>query len=368
LKIITIVGARPQFVKAAVVSKAFDCLPRVDEILLHTGQHFDGNMSQIFFDELGICAPKYNLSISGGYHGAQTGRMLEKVEEVLIEEMPDLVLVYGDTNSTLAGALAASKLHIPIAHIEAGLRSFNRRMPEEINRIMTDHLSDLLFAPTEIGLRNLRNEGIAPEKCHYVGDVMYDASIYFGQRAEDVSSILNRLGLASKEYILATIHRAENTDDGTRLNAILDSFLNVAEDIPIVLPLHPRTKAAIEANGLLRRSKFSTNIILTDPIGYLDMIMLEKNALLIATDSGGVQKEAFIYKVPCVTLRDETEWTELVELGWNTVVSPLSGSVTISNTIREKMATKGVAGSPYGEGDASKRIAAEISKRYGVAA
>lgn len=331
---------------------------------MHTGQHFDNNMSQVFFDELGICVPKYNLAISGGAHGAQTARMLEAVEHVLKEEEPSAVLVYGDTNSTLAGALAASKLNIPVIHIEAGLRSFNRRMPEEINRVITDHLSSLLFAPTGVGLRNLKQEGISSENCFCIGDVMYDASIIFGAQAEATSSILDKVGLIRQNYLLATIHRAENTDDVSRLAAIFEALSDLAEDVPLVLPLHPRTRQIVEAHGFIDSRGPKGNFFIIEPVGYLDMIMLEKNASLIITDSGGVQKEAFFYEVPCVTLRDETEWTELVELGWNTLVSPAGGSHGIARVIRESIGVKGVTGNPYGSGNAGQKIVEEIGRRY----
>ncbi len=319
MKVVTIIGARPQFIKAAAVSAVLKKNSEIHEVLLHTGQHFDDNMSKNFFDELEITTPQYNLGISGGLHGAQTGRMLEKVEETLVDESPDAVMVYGDTNSTLAGALAASKLHIPVVHIEAGLRSFNRHMPEEINRLVTDHLSDALFVPTSTGIENLRREGILEEKLHFVGDVMYDAALHFGKKAEHSSSILDRLKLASKKYVLATIHRAENTDTPHLLHALLDGLMQIARTIPVILPLHPRTRKIIENDDRLSKLNAIKGLQIIDPVGYLDMILLEKNAQLIATDSGGVQKEAFFYRVPCVTLRNETEWTELVELGWNTL-------------------------------------------------
>ncbi len=275
-------------------------------------------MSEVFFDELEIPQPDYHLGIGSGTHGSQTGKMLEAIEAVLIQEQPDWVVVYGDTNSTLAGALAAAKLHIPVAHVEAGLRSFNRKMPKEINRVLTDHSSDLLFAPTETAVKNLLHEGIPENKVHLVGDVMYDAALYYGAKADTQSQILSKLGLSPKGYILATIHRSENTDDAARLQAIFQGLMQVDQKIPVVLPLHPRTRKALERENLF--SEVSESLVLIDPVGYLDMVMLEKNACLIATDSGGVQKEAFFYRVPCVTLREETEWVELVEMGWNSLV------------------------------------------------
>jgi len=298
MKIVTIIGARPQFIKAAAVSRVLRKTQGVREVLVHTGQHYDANMSEVFFEELEIPRPDYNLGIGSATHGAQTGRMLEAIEEALLRENPDWVLVYGDTNSTLAGALAAVKLHIPVAHIEAGLRSFNRRMPEEINRVLTDHTSDILFAPTKAAVENLQREGISEEQVQLVGDVMYDAVLYYGKKAEHQSQILNRLELKPKEYILATVHRADNTDDPQRLCAIFEGFAEVTLKIKVVLPLHPRTRAALVQKSLY--DKVARSICLIEPVGYLDMVMLEKNAHLIATASGGVQKEAFFYHVPAL--------------------------------------------------------------------
>jgi UDP-GlcNAc3NAcA epimerase len=315
MKILTIVGARPQFIKAAAVSRRLQSHPQIQEVLVHTGQHYDENMSDVFFQELEIPTPDYHLGIGSSSHGAQTGRMLEKIEEVLLQESPDLLLVYGDTNSTLAAAIAAVKLHIKVAHVEAGLRSFNRRMPEEINRVLTDHAANLLFAPTDSAVENLRNEGIAEEKIHLVGDVMYDAALDYLTKAEDKSLILQDLKLTSQNYILATVHRAENTDDPKRLQNIFTALVEVSKKITVVLPLHPRTRAALQRERLL--DSVNNALCLINPVGYLDMVILEKNAKLITTDSGGVQKEAFFYRVPCVTLRDETEWVELVECGAN---------------------------------------------------
>lgn len=351
MKVITIVGARPQFIKAAVVSRILRSTEG-QEILVHTGQHYDQNMSDVFFEELEIAKPDYYLSVGSGSHGLQTGRMLEAIEEVLLKEEPNWVLVYGDTNSTLAGALAAAKLHIPVAHVEAGLRSFNRRMPEEINRVLTDHTSDILFAPTETSVENLRHEGIPEEKIHLVGDVMYDAALYYGAKAEAQSIILNKLGLSSKGYILATVHRADNTDDNTRLSAIFKGLIQVAQEMTVVVPLHPRTRKALEKEGLF--SEVSQFLQVIEPVGYLDMVMLEKNARLIATDSGGVQKEAFFYQVPCVTLREETEWVELVELGWNRLVSPQLGlGETIIQSIEIEQKPIPIL---YGNGKAAEEI------------
>jgi len=328
-KIVSVVGARPQFVKAAVVSRALR-EHGIEEVLIHTGQHFDSNMSEVFFRELEIPDPDYHLGIGGGTHGQNTGRMLEAIEQVLLHEKPDWVLVYGDTDSTLAGALAAVKLHVRVAHVEAGLRSFNRRMPEEINRVLTDHASDLLFAPTETAVKNLLREGIPEERIHRAGDVMYDAALYYGEKAERKSRVLERLGLTRKGYILATVHRAENTADRARLRAILQALAHTAREVAVVFPIHPRTRKAVERYGL---GELIRPLIVTDPVGYLDMVMLEKNARLIATDSGGVQKEAFFYRVPCVTVREETEWVELVELGWNRLVSPVALERVVSSLL-----------------------------------
>jgi len=348
MKIITIIGARPQFIKASVVSRAF-AVNGDHETILHTGQHFDANMSDVFFDELEIPRPHYHLGIGGGSHGENTGRMIEAIERVLMDERPDWVLVYGDTDSTLAGALAAVKLHIPIAHVEAGLRSFNRRMPEEINRVLTDHAATLLFAPTHAAMRHLAEEGIAGESVCQVGDVMYDAALYFGAKADVQSKILDRLGLSSKDYVLATVHRAENTDDERRLSAIFNGF-SIFQGT-VVLPLHPRTRARIHSQDI----KVPANVRIIDPVGYLDMVMLEKHASLIATDSGGVQKEAFFYRVPCVTLRDETEWVELVEAGWNRLAPP-TNAADIAEAMHTALESSGKEIQPYGTGDAASFI------------
>ena len=350
MKVITIVGARPQFIKAATVSRAF-AASHIQEILVHTGQHFDVNMSDVFFDDLEIPLPKHHLGIGGGSHGQNTGRMIEAVERVLIEEKPDWVLVYGDTDSTLAGTLAAVKCRFPVAHVEAGLRSFNRRMPEEINRVLTDHAASMLFAPTHDAVRNLAAEGIGSERVRLVGDVMYDAALFYGAKADAQSDVLTRIGLSKQEYILSTVHRAENTDDIHRLTAILEGFALL--DRQVVLPLHPRTRKCMTQNGL----KLPANVLAVDPVGYLDMVMLEKNAALIATDSGGVQKEAFFYRVPCVTLRDETEWVELVDSGWNRLAPPTEGA-TVAVAIQSALGSTGVEVWPYGDGKAADRVVA----------
>lgn len=346
--IVTVLGARPQFVKAAAVSRAL-AEADIREKIVHTGQHFDDNMSEVFFRELGISAPAVNLGIGGGSHGQNTGRMLEGLEKVLIDLAPSLVLVYGDTDSTLAGALTASKLHIKVAHVEAGLRSFNRRMPEEINRIVADHLSDLLFAPTPTAMANLAHEGI--DGCHLVGDVMYDVALHFSSqvagRAPPLKSLPDR-------FALATVHRAENTNDGGRLAAILEGFGK--SPLPIVLPVHPRTRKLMEASGLA----MPANVIVSPPVGYLDMVWLERHATLILTDSGGVQKEAYFHGVPCVTLRDETEWVELVETGWNRLCPPTSGEAIVAS-IEEALASKPSEIQLYGDGTAARKIAAIIA-------
>lgn len=352
-KVLSVVGARPQFIKAAVVSRAFMEAGAITEIMVHTGQHYDEGMSDIFFQELVIPAPAYNLAVGSGGHGAQTGRMLEKIEEVIKREQPDWVLVYGDTNSTLAGALAASKLLVPVAHVEAGLRSFNKKMPEEQNRIVADHLSDLLLTPTQTANRNLANEGIEGERVVLVGDVMYDASLFAGENAG--SALVERIGLTPGEFVLSTVHRAENTDSPARLAAILDGLSLVAEKLSVVLPLHPRTRNLLKDQGKLE--SLADKLTLIDPVGYFDMAVLEANAALIATDSGGVQKEAYFHGKPCVTLRDETEWVELVDLGWNRLQPPTSAQA-VADAVLAAIGQEGKGGQqPYGDGDAGKRIA-----------
>ena len=316
MKIVSVVGARPQFIKAAPVSKALRDSGH-HEILVHTGQHYDYGMSQVFFEELGISEPDTNLGVGSGPHGWQTGQMLIRIEEVFLAEKPDWVLVFGDTNSTLAGALAAVKLHIPLAHVEAGLRSFNREMPEEYNRLLTDHCSDLLFCPTQTAVRNLAKEGIT-DGVNLVGDTMYDAVLQFSEIAQKHSSILQALGLKTKRYLLATLHRPYNTDVPENLRSILAAFLEIKE--PIVFSIHPRTRQKINEFGLGNPQSKIRNLQLIDPVGYLDMLMLEQNARLILTDSGGMQKEAYFFGVPCITLRPETEWIETIEAGWNVVV------------------------------------------------
>lgn len=352
LKIVTILGARPQFIKAAAVSALFS--KHFDEILVHTGQHYDSNMSDVFFEELNIPTPKYHLNIGSGSHGAMTGAMLTEIEKVLEIEKPDFVLVYGDTNSTIAGALAASKLLIPVIHVEAGLRSFNKVMPEEQNRILTDHISRILFAPTETAVQNLKNEGIT-EGVHLVGDVMYDGVLHFTQIAREKSRILETLDLKAGEFILCTIHRAENTNNLERLTAITDG-LNACKE-PIVLPLHPRTWKYMTDYGL----KLADTIRVIDPVGYLDMIRLESAAKKIVTDSGGVQKEAFFLGVPCITLREETEWIETVENGWNILVGTDPEKIN-SAILTFEPGT--IPGKYFGDGDAVQRMITIIKELH----
>lgn len=315
-RIVSVVGARPQFIKAAPVCRALRGeTGRHAEILVHTGQHYDPGMSDVFFDELGIPAPDHHLGVGSGPHGAQTGAMLAGIERVLAAGRPDVVLIYGDTNSTLAGALAAAKLGIPAAHVEAGLRSYNRTMPEEINRVVADHVASLLFCPSPAAADNLSREGVT-RGVHVVGDVMADALSDASRRAEGRSTVLERLGLRPGGYLLATIHRAENTDDPARLLAIVEAFGRAGETV--VFPVHPRTRRALAALGDPQAR--STSLRAIDPVGYLDMTMLERSARMILTDSGGIQKEAYWLGVPCLTLRRETEWVETVEAGWNKVV------------------------------------------------
>ncbi len=365
MKILTVVGARPQFIKAAMVSRAIvehnrqGANPTVVEEIIHTGQHYDDNMSDIFFRQMGIPEPAANLHAGTGLHGEMTGRMLSAIEKEIVNRKPDWVLVYGDTNSTLAGALAAAKLQVPVAHVEAGLRSFNRRMPEEINRILTDHVSSLLFCPTHAAVDNLSNEGIT-RGVHHVGDVMYDAALLFGEIAARTSTILRDLNLTPGEYYLATVHRAENTDDPIRLRNILTALK--ALEKPVILPLHPRTKKILQkfSPSLLTPpsspAKPSPSLRIVDPLSFLDMVELEKNARCILTDSGGVQKEAYFHGVPCVTLREETEWVETVQAGWNQVV----GAETERIVAAVRRARTGEPIHEYGEGNSTADVLEHI--------
>jgi UDP-GlcNAc3NAcA epimerase len=354
VKVLSIVGARPQFIKAAPVSRALR--PAADEVLVHTGQHYDHQMSAIFFDDLGLPEPDYNLGIGSGSHGWQTGQMLIRVEEVLYTECPDWVLVYGDTNSTLAGALAAVKLHIPLAHVEAGLRSFNRQMPEEHNRVLTDHAADLLFCPTQTAVDNLAREGIA-HGVHLVGDVMIDALLYNSTLAEEHSDLLARLDLEPGSYALATVHRPSNTDDPERLQAILTALCEL--QVPVIFPVHPRTRQRMAEFDLSVPEPGCQNVRLLEPLGYLDMLHLEKHARLILTDSGGVQKEAFFFAVPCVTLREETEWVETVDAGWNCLVG--ANRMAILQAARD-FHPVGSPPSVFGDGQTAERIASLLQQ------
>lgn len=347
-RILTVIGARPQFVKASVVSKALQQISGVQEILLHTGQHFDQNMSGIFFEQLGVPKPDIALDIHGGTHGSMTGRMLIEIEQAIICHKPDRVLVYGDTNSTLAGALAAAKLHVPVAHVEAGLRSFNMRMPEEINRILTDQVSDLLFCPTDAAITNLRNEGFdaKPARAIKVGDVMQDAAIFFSSRAVPPAGFKVGDG-----FVIATLHRAENTDDPDRLREIVSAINKVHQEVaPVVLPLHPRTRNVISQLGL------DIKAILIQPVGYLEMLWLLSHSGLVLTDSGGVQKEAYFFAKPCVTMRDQTEWVELVEQGANELAG--ADSLAIESAVKRnyKKIIKDTV-QLYGGGTAAAQIA-----------
>ncbi len=361
--IATIVGARPQFIKAAVVSREIGNIRGLDEILIHTGQHYDETMSKVFFDEFEMAAPDFNLEIGSAGHGAQTGRMLEAIEAVFIECKPDLTLIYGDTNSTLAGALAAVKLHIPLAHVEAGLRSFNRNMPEEVNRVVADCVADLLFVPTTTAADNLLREGVDPTKIHAVGDVMYDAALQFGERSSSKQSVADVLGLKSREYVLATIHRAENTDHADRLNAIFGGLSDISAELPVVLPLHPRTRKVLVDSGL--ETQLPASLIRIEPVSYQAMVELEREARLIVTDSGGIQKEAYFHRTRCVTLRNETEWPELIALGCNHLLPPRDRQAVVSG-IRHALAAVddwSPDATLFGGGQASRRIVEVLEHR-----
>jgi UDP-N-acetylglucosamine 2-epimerase len=350
MKVVTILGARPQFIKAAPVIKALRRAGH-EECLIHTGQHYDYGMSRVFFEELGIPKPEVNLGVGSGPHGWQTGKMLLRIEEVLVRKKPDLVIVYGDTNSTLAGALAAVKLHIPLAHVEAGLRSFNKEMPEEHNRVLTDRCSAFLFCPTKTAVDNLTSEGIK-QGVYQVGDTMYDALLQFIERAAERSTILNDLGLNPKKYLLATVHRPYNTDAPDRLHNIMMALFDIGE--PIVFPVHPRTRKKIaKLSGLFKPSPSANSVRMIEPVGYLDMLMLEKNARLILTDSGGMQKEAYFFRVPCVTMRPETEWVETVKTGWN-VLTNCDRYLIVRHVLNMKPPKE--ARTDFGDGNAAGRI------------
>ena len=354
-KILTVIGARPQFIKAASVSREFLLHKSIKEVVIHTGQHYDSNMSEVFFREMGIAEPLYNLGIKSFLQGEMTGKMIEGIEKIILSEKPDAVLVYGDTNSTLAGALAAAKLHVDIIHVEAGLRSFNMNMPEEINRIVTDRISNLLFCPTKAAMENLTLEGFKYFDCKYInsGDVMLDASLYYSNLPQKTSTIVDTIGI--KEYILCTVHRAENTNDPIKLKSIVSAINTINKELPVIFPLHPRTKKTIDALGL----KLECTVL--DPVGYLDILNLLKNCSLIMTDSGGLQKEAYFFKKPCVCLRDETEWTELRDSGYialagsdsEKIISSFKNFNKLSSSFSEKF---------FGDGNASQNIVNEILK------
>lgn len=380
LKILTIIGARPQIIKAAALSRAISkkFSDKINEVIVHTGQHYDANMSQVFFDELNIPAPNYNLNIGSDSHGKQTAAMIVGIEGVLEKEKPNCIVLYGDTNSTLAGAVAASKLHVPVVHIEAGLRSYNKTMPEELNRILCDHVSTLLFSPTKAGYNNLLKEGFAENnstpytadnpKIYHCGDVMYDNSLYFSGVAEQKTKILSQLKLQSGKFILATIHRNTNTDDPKRLSALFSSIFKIADrsKITIVIPLHPRTAKLLDKNlsaELHKRVKENPLIKIIPPASFLEMIMLEKNCKLVMTDSGGVQKEAFFFKKPCIILRSETEWTELVECG-SAMIADADENKIVAAYDHFSGKTNLQFSQLFGDGKAAEFICGEILKHF----
>ncbi|MEH6611526.1 MAG: UDP-N-acetylglucosamine 2-epimerase (non-hydrolyzing) [Halioglobus sp.] len=362
MKILTILGARPQFIKAATVSRAIvghneSNKDEIREVIVHTGQHFDANMSGVFFEEMGIPSPNYNLGIASLGHGSMTGRMLEGIENIIHREKPYSVLVYGDTNSTLAGALAASKLGVPVVHVEAGLRSKNMSMPEEINRVLTDRVSSLLLCPTSIAIDNLKLEGYpfptvgkSPQEMARIGDVMYDATLHYRERAKQTVA-LEKWGLIDKEFCLCTLHRAENTNNSERLDSIFKALRKISHSIPVVLPLHPRTHNLIEKFG---RREWLEGLVILEPVSYLEMQRLEMGAHSILTDSGGVQKEAYFHRVPCITLRDETEWVETVQMGWNYIVG--SDTDKILAAFHKVGEFTDCAQNPYGDGMAAQRV------------
>ncbi len=351
VRIMTVIGARPQFIKAAAVGRALAskiATGEVEHILVHTGQHYDANMSAVFFDELNLPAADVNLGVNESRHGAMTGAMLAGIENVLLDRKPDWMVVYGDTNSTLAGALAAVKHHVPIAHVEAGLRSFNRRMPEEINRVLTDHAADLLLCPTQRAVEFLAAEGVR-SGVHLVGDVMYDIAMLYAGRP--TSQIMTALGLQPEGYVLVTCHRAENTDDPQRLQAIVEGLGRISRKTKVVVPMHPRTRAKLRSHSLV----LADSIIAIDPVGYVDMLELERNATMVVTDSGGVQKEAYMFGVPCVTLREETEWQETVDTGWNVLVGTMMERV--DEELSRVPAVRSLARPTlFGDGHASEKV------------
>lgn len=382
MKIVTIIGARPQIIKAAALSRAIknNFSNQITEIIVHTGQHYDENMSQVFFDELGIPTPNYNLNVGSGSHGKQTATMIAGIEEILVTEKPNAIVLYGDTNSTLAGAIAASKIHVPVVHIEAGLRSFNKAMPEEVNRIMCDHVSTLLFSPTSTGFNNLINEGFNKDaqkpynannpKIYHSGDVMYDNSLYFSEVAEQKTTVIAKNQLQKNNFILATIHRNNNTDEPERLNALFSALYKISEEnkVDVILPLHPRTAKLLEINlskDLLQKVKNSNYFKITEPVSFLEMIALEKNCKIVMTDSGGVQKEAFYFEKPCVILRPETEWVELVECG-TAIITDANEQKIID--AYEVLTSKSDLKFPklYGDGKAAEFMCGEIVTTFGI--
>lgn len=368
MKILTILGARPQFVKAATVSRAIREYNEIrndsiKEVIVHTGQHYDANMSDIFFEQMNIPQPDHKLSFGSLSHGAMTGRMLESIESLILKESPDLVLVYGDTNSTMAGALSAAKVHVPVAHVEAGLRSFNLSMPEEINRVLTDRVSQILFCPTQTAVNNLEKESYPfsmpnnkKQQIVDVGDVMYDATLFYAQSVTEKIN-LSRWELDEKNYAICTLHRAENTDDPARLKSIFSALQEIAKELPVVLPLHPRTKSSLQKLGHL---DWLENLFLLEPIPYLEMQRLEMSAKIILTDSGGMQKEAYFHKVPCITLRDETEWVETIEAGWNQLAG--ASFEEIIHCFQNPGKPKDESRDIYGDGQAAMKIVRELLK------
>ena len=379
MKIVTIVGARPQIIKAAALSRVISYdFPEIQEVIVHTGQHYDKNMSDVFFTELEIPKPQINLKVGSSSHGAQTALMIEKIEKVMQEYLPDAVVVYGDTNSTLATAIAASKLHIPIVHIESGLRSFNKKMPEEVNRILCDHVSTLLFSPTKSGFNNLINEGFSKENSnnasadhpniYHCGDVMYDNSMYFSKLSDENSDILEKLKLRNEKFILATVHRNDNTDSKIKLTDLFTTFLQITEihQLKIILPLHPRTSKMMDQlldSKLLKKIQKSNLLTIINPAGFLDMIALEKNAELIITDSGGVQKEAYFFKKPCIILRPQTEWKEIVETK-SAVISDTNSKIILEATERFLANPDLVFPEVFGNGNAASFIAQEMLDQF----
>ena len=363
MKIVTVIGARPQFIKAAVVSRAIiahnqtDSNVELKEYVLHTGQHYDPNMNEVFFQQLGLQKPDWQLHCGGMKSPAMMlSAMITGIEKALVECRPDFVLVYGDTHSTFAGALAAAQLKIPILHVEAGLRSYNRQMPEEINRVLTDHLSSLLFCPTQQAVRNLAKEGIN-EGVYHTGDVMYDTALLFGKIAEEKSTVITKLGLHPKKFNLCTVHRAENTDDAQRLQSIIAALVEIAKpDCPVIFPVHPRTLIQLENYCLLPTIAAHPSLKLINPVDYLDMIMLEKNAATILTDSGGIQKESFFFRTPCITLRNETEWTETVDAGWNQLAGFQTEQILKCMTHTPEKSDI----NDYGDGHAAEKIVSTI--------